>query len=97
MVARRPVILLLIGLMAALAPLAHASPPDQTWLAGLYDNGDYDDVILSITSAVSVVESQTSPDIGYGRVIVASVPTIDESPLPTAPLSSSTTRAPPTV
>ena len=97
MTIRRPLILLLVGLMAALAPLAQASPPDQTWLAGLYDNADYDDVILSITSAVSVIESQASPDIGCGQLVVESVSMRDEIPLPTAPFSSYATRAPPTV
>ena len=93
----RPLILLLAGLIAALVPLAQASPPDQTWLAGLYDNSDYDDVILSITSAVSLIECHTPPDIGCGQLVVASVSTRDDSPLPTAPFSSHATRAPPTV
>ena len=25
--------------------MADASPPDQTWIGGVYDNADYDDVI----------------------------------------------------
>jgi len=92
---RRLLPLLLVGLMLALAPLAQASPPDQSWLAGLYDNADYDDVVLSITSAVSVIESPISPDIGRGQIVVASVSTGDESLLSTALLSSNATRAPP--
>jgi hypothetical protein len=92
---RRLLTLLLVGLMTALAPLAQASPPDQTWLAGLYDNADYDDVVLSITSAVSVIESPISPDIGRGQIVVAFVSTGDESLLSTALLSSNATRAPP--
>ena len=36
--------------MLALVPLAHASPPDPVWIAGIYDAGDSDDVILAATS-----------------------------------------------
>ena len=49
-----------LGLVAAiltLAPFTHASPPDQTWIAGFYDNADFDDVVLFITAA-SVRSSQ---------------------------------------
>jgi hypothetical protein len=30
--------------------LAHASPPDETWQPGIYDDADFDDVVLLITS-----------------------------------------------
>jgi len=39
---------LLSALLVGLTPLAHASPPDQTWLWGLYDNADDDDIVFSI-------------------------------------------------
>ena len=39
--------------MLALVPLAHASPPDPVWLAGIYDAGDSDDVIVAATSLES--------------------------------------------
>ena len=51
----------------ALVPLAHASPPDPVWIAGIYDAGDSDDVILAATSLESrgairfVLFSQVSP------------------------------------
>ena len=32
----------------AITPLAHATPPDQTWISGFYDNADYDDAILAV-------------------------------------------------
>jgi hypothetical protein len=46
--------ILLAGLLVALVPLAHASPPDETWIAGLYDDGDYDDVVLALADAISL-------------------------------------------
>jgi len=42
----------LLGLvLPALAALAHASPPDETWVPGIYDDADFDDVITLITSS----------------------------------------------
>jgi hypothetical protein len=42
----------LLGLfLPALAAFAHASPPDETWLPGIYDDADFDDVITLITSS----------------------------------------------
>ncbi len=50
-------------MLLALVPLANASPPDQTWISGFYDNGDYDDVILIATSTVGSVEVEPAvPD-----------------------------------
>jgi len=45
---RALVALLLVLVVAGLTPLAKASPPDPTWVAGLWDNGDYDDVVLTL-------------------------------------------------
>ncbi|HUM17138.1 MAG TPA: hypothetical protein VL086_15690 [Candidatus Nitrosotalea sp.] len=43
---------LLIGLVltltSALPALAHASPPDPSWIPGLYDDGDFDDVVTLV-------------------------------------------------
>jgi|SRR5690348_15646704 hypothetical protein len=49
-VARLALVAMLLGAQAALLPLAQASPPDQTWLGGFYDDADYDDVVLLVTS-----------------------------------------------
>jgi hypothetical protein len=35
--------------LGVLPALAHASPPDQSWLGGIFDDGDADDVILLVT------------------------------------------------
>ena len=40
--------LVLVALMSSLTPVAHANPPDQHWLGRVYDNADYDDVVLAI-------------------------------------------------
>ncbi len=38
-------LLLLLGL-SGLTPLAYASPPDPSWVRGIYDDADYDDVVV---------------------------------------------------
>jgi hypothetical protein len=46
-------VILTLGI-AILPPLCHASPPDPTWIAGLYDDADYDDVVLDVLATVAV-------------------------------------------
>jgi len=51
--------LLVLGLLAGLVPLAHASPPDPTWIAGFWDDADFDDVVVAIVSAVVTASPTT--------------------------------------
>lgn len=44
-------LLLLVLAMAGLPPLAHAIAPDPSWIAGIYDNADGDDVVALVTAA----------------------------------------------
>src|SRR5438093_1191443 len=44
--------LLVLVPLVWLTPLAYASPPDQTWIGGFYDDADFDDVVLLATSLV---------------------------------------------
>src|SRR5215467_2793929 len=55
---------LLALLIIAPVTLAHASPPDQTWLPGVYDQGDFDDVVALLTSALGATDSFTAPEAG---------------------------------
>src|SRR5262245_52657759 len=50
------VVLSLVAAILALTPAAYANPPDPTWIAGLYDNADFDDVVIFITEAVGAVQ-----------------------------------------
>jgi hypothetical protein len=47
----------LVGVSGLLTTLAYASPPDPSWIAGLWDGGDHDDVVIRITASTGVVES----------------------------------------
>ena len=49
---RLPAVVALAVLLALciLTPLAYASPPDPSWIRGIYDGADYDEVVGQITS-----------------------------------------------
>src|SRR5438309_7500053 len=85
----------LVAAVLALAPAAHATPPDQSWIPGLYDNADFDDVVLLITSNLgaphpTVVWALRPMDSAVGLV---SAP--DTAPRVFSPPSSGPSRAPP--
>ncbi len=94
---RRSVAVLTVGVLISLAVLAHASPPDPDWLGGLWDNGDYDDIILLVTSGVGAADSHSAVDDTRPVVIVSPlVAPPDGNRLAARPLFASPTRAPPT-
>jgi hypothetical protein len=86
---------LLAVLVLTLTPLAHASPPDQTWLSGLYDSGDYDDVVLLVLSNVGTIESFSLRDGGRLPAVLASPLLHDERASQVLWPSSAPPRAPP--
>ena len=49
-------LLVLVVVLVALTPLAYASPPDPSWNRGVYDDSDFDDGVVLITSATGVVD-----------------------------------------
>lgn len=86
-------VLSLLSALVALAPLAHAKPPDQTWIPGIYDTADSDDPILLATSMASLVE---------GNLLLVRITWTRPTALPTAgpvvsaaALHTSPARAPP--
>lgn len=94
---RRAWPLLLIALLVGLPLGAHLSPPDPTWIAGFYDDGDHDDAVLAVTG-LSATRDEREP------ILALPLPrapwTVDERvpdlPGPPAP-SAHRTRAPPIV
>jgi hypothetical protein len=63
-------VLLVVGAVLALTPLAQASPPDSTWIGGFYDNADYDDVIIALTSSVGVSDGVPVVDVGPAAGVI---------------------------
>jgi hypothetical protein len=45
----------LLLVLLTLLPLADAAPPDPLWIAGIYDEADFDEVVGAVVSASIVV------------------------------------------
>jgi hypothetical protein len=54
LLARRVFALLIGVLLVGLPTLAFADPPDPTWIAGYWDDDDFDDAVIAITAASAV-------------------------------------------
>jgi hypothetical protein len=66
--ARVLALVILAGLISV-TPLAYGSPPDPTWIEGIYNDADGDDVIVSLTGAAWVVE--LAPPVSLNLLFVA--------------------------
>jgi hypothetical protein len=88
-------LLLLLGL-SGLTPLAYASPPDPSWIRGIYDDDDYDDVVVLITSAAAVTAPVLVVEIRLLPPLAGLAPQRTDGPVPTRPFSPLQSRAPPT-
>ena len=90
--------LLALGLVAAilvLTPTANASPPDESWVTGLYDDDDFDDVVLFITSNFGAIESSALWSLRLVASVLRLAMPMDTEPRPLFPLLSVLSRAPP--
>ena len=92
---RLTLILLLGVVLVTLVAFAHASPPDATWLAGVYDAADFDDVVDFLVS-LSAATPDSSPSL-LPRLTIASAAVVTAEPgeLPPRRLRSDGTRSPP--
>jgi hypothetical protein len=86
--------LLLIGVIAALAPLAAADPPDPTWIGGCWDDDDYDNVVVLVLHASAITELP-SLDAGPLRGIIALVEPLTIHATPSGVDATASPRAPP--
>ena len=78
----------------ALRVLALADPPDPSWIGGIWDDGDYDDVVILVTSSSGVVES--NPRVRPGPILIAiTVACSKEGPGPTRAPNPHRPRDPP--
>jgi hypothetical protein len=88
------VALALIGPIVALTPIAHAAPLDPSWIHGVYDGADYDDVVALITSEDGDVTPSLLPELRQG-LVVAGILQPAPARVPTRTVSTLQSRAPP--
>src|SRR5262245_61550839 len=92
---RRLLALLLLAVLVGVTGLASASPPDAGWITGLYDNGDFDDVVQLVVSSSGIAQPLHSGPARPGAIASAIAPThAERQPLDSA-RSPQSVRAPP--
>lgn len=90
---RAGAVVLLATIVVAGVALAHASPPDPTWIAGLWDDADHDDAVIALLGIDGFVVTVTlSPQPG---ALVAPLVLGDVPSAPTHELEALRSRAPP--
>jgi hypothetical protein len=81
--------------LLTLVAFAHASPPDQTWQPGIYDDADFDDVIDFIVS-LSAAPVDSVPGFSHrAPVVTAAVAFCEPRVLPPRLLLPKDPRSPP--
>jgi len=81
--------------VCGLVPLAYASPPDPTYLAGIWDNADYDDVAMLVTSSLGSTDTHRNNETIRPFIGVPLVLQTEENLSPAVSLSLPCLRAPP--
>jgi hypothetical protein len=92
---RAPLAVLLLGVLLALPAIAHATPTDPVWISGLYDDSDFDDVVLFVIAAVSAVDSALVDQAGPVVVCLGLIAPRKPRSAQGRPLAPLSTRAPP--
>jgi hypothetical protein len=93
MVSRLLTVLLLVPLVW-LTPLALASPPDQTWIGGFYDDADYDDVVL-LALSLALALADTAPVLDARPFVLTILLLLDADAAPFVVRLGPPGRAPP--
>jgi hypothetical protein len=88
-------IAVIVALPAILPVLAYASPPDPSWVSGIYDDGDFDNVVVLITSGTGHFAPPIPADGRPFRVLIERLPHHTEAVISTLGLFDSHPRAPP--
>ena len=97
LLARRVFAFFIAALLVGLPTVAFLDPPDPTWIAGYWDDDDFDDAVIAIAAASAVeapppVEAELPLWVAVARV---EMPTQEAYRAPRRPAASP--RAPPVV
>ena len=86
-----------VAVLGVLVALAYATPPDPTHLGGFWDNADYDDVVILITSSIGSTDGHPESESIRPLGVVAPVWPGEEELPATALVPRNSPRAPPGV
>ena len=88
------VTLALVVALFTLTSLCYGSPPDQTWIAGLYDDADHDDVVLEVLDTTAVPAAVT-PQVFAPTLVHEAPAAVDRSVPRPLSLTAQLDRSPP--
>ena len=94
-ISRGGLIILILAALATTSSLGYASPPDPSWIPGIYDDADFDDVVGLATSGTSLVGSEGAIALRLVRPPTSPEAPRLESPLIRFPAAPLDVRAPP--
>jgi hypothetical protein len=94
---RGGLILLILAALATTSSLAYASPPDPSWIPGIYDDADFDDVVGLATSETSLAGPEGAIALRLVRPPTSPEAPRLESAISRFPTAALHVRAPPTV
>jgi len=84
----------LLALLLALTP-PYASPVDPTWISGIYDEADFDDVVGSLADTSAVADCVLRAAIAPQPFVVTQPASGSSQALPGAPVPPLPPRSPP--
>jgi hypothetical protein len=88
-------VLALVVALFTLTSLCYASPPDPTWIAGLYDDGDQDEVVLEVLATTAIPPTAAAPPSSLAPA-AGETPWVSGRAVPNAPsLTALLDRSPP--
>ena len=76
-------------------PLAHAMPPDPSWIAGIYDGGDLDDLFALLLGSDGTVEGSPEKPGHPPLQIIGSLSLLPAETAREVPYPPARSRAPP--
>jgi len=82
-------------LIASLSVVAYASPPDPSWVRGVYDDADFDDVVCLILANTGLVDDSSLVEGRPDFVLIRAEVPPDDLLVASFSLGSSQPRAPP--
>ena len=82
--------------MLLLTPLAYADPPDPTWVRGMWDDDDFDDVVGYLTSSTALVHTSITCEYLLAAAWDGLKPPTFDAFAASVSLRASSPRAPPT-
>ena len=87
---------MLLVTVAGLLPLSYCIPLDSTWVRGVYDDDDFDNVFITVTSNKGAFEGTAPVLLKFFPIVLAFILLVDPRHRALAIIPASQIRAPPT-